>query len=161
MQDDYNPNEDQQPVWQQEQQAEELLTPPTLTEKQWDALLHDWNIPRETKRRYWGILSHHLQLTRIQQFEELALLKLQIEDIIRKAQWDDSIPPLSINEQSQLIFFVNIWLNKSYTHGGATDTERQSLISQYASISHRREMVESRPPGSGGVLESLRNKLGR
>jgi len=160
MQDDYTLGDDHQ-AQQDEQRAEELLTPPTLTEKQWDALLQDWNVPREIKRQYWGILSHHIQLTRIQHFEELAIHELQIENVIRQAQWDDSIPPLSINDQAQIMFFVSTWLKKSYTHGGATDTERQSLISQYASISHRREMVESRPPGSGGVLESLRNKFGR
>jgi hypothetical protein len=127
---------------------------PQLTEKQWGMLLEEFGVEKDLQKRYWSILNHHLQLGKIQNWTDLEIHLLQIEDIIRKASWDDSQPALSPAELQQLLFFVGWLLRKSYE--GGTPNERVNLISQYSTI-HRRneETPQAGTPDRGGFLSRL------
>ncbi len=127
---------------------------PQLTEKQWGMLLEEFGVDESLRKRYWSILNHHLQLGKIQNWTDLEIHLLQIEDIIRKASWDDSQPALSPAEFQQLLFFVGWLLRKSYE--GGTPNERVNLISQYSTI-HRRneETPQAGTPDRDGFLSRL------
>lgn len=127
---------------------------PQLTEKQWGMLLEEFGVDKSLRKQYWSILNHHLQLGKIQNWTDLEIHLLQIEDIIRKASWDDSQPALSPAELQQLLFFVGWLLRKSYE--GGTPNERVNLISQYSTI-HRRneETPQAGTPDRGGFLSRL------
>ena len=127
---------------------------PQLTEKQWGMLLEEFGVEKDLQKRYWSILNHHLQLGKIQNWTDLEIHLLQIEDIIRKTSWDDTQPALSPGEMQQLLFFVGWLLRKSYE--GGTPNERVNLISQYSTI-HRRneETPQAGTPDRGGFLSRL------
>lgn len=145
---DYDPTEPQQPY------MPAYDPQPLLTEKQWGMLLEEFGVDESLRRQYWSILNHHLQLGKIQNWTDLEIHLLQIEDIIRKASWDDSQPALSPAELQQLLFFVGWLLRKSYE--GGTPNERVNLISQYSTIHRRNEDApQTTAPDKGGILSRL------
>ncbi len=145
---DYDPTEPQQPY------MPAYDPQPLLTEKQWSVLLEEFGVDESLRKRYWSILNHHLQLGKIQNWTDLEIHLLQIEDIIRKASWDDSQPALSPAELQQLLFFVGWLLRKSYE--GGTPNERVNLISQYSTIHQRNEVAsQTTAPDKGGILSRL------
>ncbi|MBW2673697.1 MAG: hypothetical protein JRD89_09850 [Deltaproteobacteria bacterium] len=131
---------------------------PSITEKQWQVLLERFGVDEEIQKRLWSILNVHMQLGKVQSFDDLLTHLIHIENIIRVSTWDDEAPPIEYYQLEQIRWFVE-WLIRKSVEGG-TPNERVLLISNYGNITHRYEDHSPSRPPERGILGKLLKRGG-
>lgn len=137
---------------------EKRLTP---NQQQMRYLLETDDVPKSVGDKLWGLVSRHLQLIDIPDYNKLPKYHRHIRNIIRVSLWERDFKHVKYSDVEQIEFYAGqVLLPKSLDRGERTLLATSIVRQQAEELGERTPVSAQASAASGGLLAGFRNLLG-